>query len=169
MEVDSKTRKLTMAAVMAALIFVVTFLVRIPIPATNGGYLNLGDTVIFICAYLLGGPIAAAAAGVGSALADMASGYAIYAIPTLIIKGLMGFVVGVITKRHGFGFYALACVTGGGIMVLGYAVFEYFAFGPGNMLAGLPFNLIQWAVSVAVALAFYSGMRRLALHFKFRA
>jgi uncharacterized membrane protein len=45
--------------------------------------------MIYISAFLLG-PVAAAAAAIGSALADMAGGYAVYIPATLIIKALWG-------------------------------------------------------------------------------
>jgi uncharacterized membrane protein len=63
-----KTNKLTMMAVFTALVFVVTFLVRIPVPGTGGAYLNFGDVVIYIAAFTIGGPYAAVAAALGSML-----------------------------------------------------------------------------------------------------
>ncbi|HBU13081.1 MAG TPA: hypothetical protein DEB31_10295, partial [Clostridiales bacterium] len=60
------TKKITTAAVMAALIFVVTWLVRIPVAPGYAAYFNFGDVVIYSCAYILGGPLAMAAAAAGS-------------------------------------------------------------------------------------------------------
>ncbi|MDR1043361.1 MAG: ECF transporter S component [Clostridiales Family XIII bacterium] len=86
-------------ALMAAIIFVVTYLVRIPMPIASGGYLNIGDTPLYIAAYLLGGPAGAVAGAIGSAMSDLSAGYVIYALPTAIIKGTMGFVCGTIMAR----------------------------------------------------------------------
>lgn len=154
-----KTQQIAMTAVMAALIFVVTFLVKFPVPVSGGAYLNFGDVAIYICAYLLGGPLTAAAAAIGSFLADLAVGSAVYAVPTLIIKGVMGLAAGIIAKKHTFGFYILACAAGGAIMVFGYALFEYFFFDPAMAAASMPFNLIQWGGSVAVAALLYPALR----------
>jgi uncharacterized membrane protein len=156
----NKTTSIALTAVIAALIFVVTFTVRIPIPATSGGYVNIGDVMIYICAYLLGGPYAAVAAAVGSGFADLAAGAAIYIAPTFIIKGLMGLAAGSISRNRGFKYYLVACVVGGAIMIAGYALFEYFFFGAAYALAGLPFNAIQWGGSVAITLALYTVAKK---------
>ncbi|MDL2236662.1 ECF transporter S component [Christensenellaceae bacterium OttesenSCG-928-K19] len=161
------TKKITMAAVMAALIFVVTWLVKIPV-GIGHAYFNLGDVIIYMCAYLLGGPLAALAAAIGSGLADVAGGAVVYAVPTLIIKGLMGLVVGKVTGKQAFGRYVVACAAAGGIMVLGYGLFEFFMFGFSYMIASVPFNLLQWGIGVAAAAAIYGATRQIARYFDFR-
>ncbi|MFZ5944944.1 MAG: ECF transporter S component [Bacillota bacterium] len=93
----SQSKKLTFGGLMIALVFVTTFSVKIPIPFTQG-YIHAGDSMIFIAAILLGWKYGAIAGGVGSALADVLGGYANWAIPTLIIKTLMGALVGWIAK-----------------------------------------------------------------------
>ncbi len=80
------------SGVMAALVFAAT-MVQVRTPITRG-YVNLGDSMIFI-ASLIGGPWVGFVAGsVGSALADIVSGYGYYAPGTFIIKGLEGFIAG---------------------------------------------------------------------------
>ncbi len=92
---ENKVRKLVLAGLMTALVYIATALLpRLPIPFTQGGYVHLGDSMIFIAAILLGWKYGAFVGGVGSALADILGGYAIWAIPTLIIKAIMGGVVG---------------------------------------------------------------------------
>lgn len=78
---------------MTAFVFITTFIIKIPIPFTNG-YIHAGDMCIFISGILLGPLGGAFAAGVGSMFADVLGGYVHWAIPTLIIKGVMGFIVG---------------------------------------------------------------------------
>ena len=85
---------------MAALVAVATFLIQIPIPATDG-YLNFGDIMIFVSALTFGPVVGGFAGGVGSAISDVASGYAsTYAPFTLIIKGSEGFIAGLISNRN---------------------------------------------------------------------
>ena len=60
-----KLYRLVLAALFAALIFVATNIIRVPIPATDG-YINLGDCVVLLGAFLLGPVYGAAAGGVGS-------------------------------------------------------------------------------------------------------
>jgi uncharacterized membrane protein len=195
--------RVTQTALMAAIIFVVTYVIRIPLPFASGGYLNIGDTPIYLAAWLLGGPAGAVAGALGAAMSDLAAGYVFYAAPTAAIKGAMGFVCGALMRREmergggpaaggvsaaGGGAakdsgaaepdgaakgpagkvatgrgdlkrFILAAVVGGAIMVGGYAVFEAFFFNVNQALAAIPFNCIQWAGGVAVAVALFPAAR----------
>ncbi len=150
---SKKIRIITFSAVSAAIIFIGTWVFKIPIPGTSG-YINLGDSMIYISAFLLG-PVAAAAAAIGSALADLAGGYAVYIPATLIIKGLMGLIFALLSRKRAFAPYAVACVTGGAVMTAGYAVFEIFVFGFAYALTSVPYNLAQWGGNVVIAILLY--------------
>lgn len=95
---SNQIRKISYTGLMTALVLIATFSIKIPVPFTNG-YIHLGDSMIFVAAVLLGWKYGAFAAGVGSALADIIGGYAHWAIPTLIIKALMGAIVGVCVSK----------------------------------------------------------------------
>lgn len=164
----TRTRRIAAAAVMAALIFVITWLVHIPIPVSGGAYLNFGDAAVCVCAYIVGGPLGALSAGCGSALADIVGGAPAYVLPTFLIKAAMGLIVGVITTRPAFLFYLAACVTSGAVMAGGYYLFEYAAFGPAYAVSALPFNCIQWAGCVLIAVVLFRPARRLAATGGFR-
>jgi uncharacterized membrane protein len=145
--------KLTLCAAMAALLFVLTFLIRIPIMA-SGGYIHIGDTIIYLCGYILGGSLGAMIAGLGSALADLAAGAAIYILPTLVIKALMGFMVGLIAFKKGkvnLLRFVVACLAAGAWMVAGYFIFESATFGLAYAVGALPFNLVQYLANVLCA------------------
>ena len=77
-------RTLTMAAIFAALITALTTF-SFPIPG-GYGYIHAGDSMIYTCAWALGGPVAGFAAAIGSALADILLGWAQYAPATAVIK-----------------------------------------------------------------------------------
>lgn len=62
------------AAVLTALVFILTFVPRIPIPL---GYAHLGDAVIFASVLFSSRRQAAAAASIGSALSDLIGGFPI--------------------------------------------------------------------------------------------
>ncbi len=163
------TRKLAVSSVMAALIFILTFSIRIPVPGLAGGaYLNLGDSLIYCAAFMLGGVPAMFAAGIGSLLADVAGGALIYAPATLVIKGMMGLACGAMLVKPSFGRFVFASVVGGAIMVAGYGVYEFFVFGTAYTLASLPFNLIQWGGGVGIALLLYLPFSKLRRTFRFR-
>lgn len=155
------TKSLVTASIMAALIFVFTFFIYFPV--TNmGAYMNFGDCVIYSAAMLVGAPWAAAAAALGSALADLAHGYIAYVPATVIIKGLMGFLCAILMKNAKLPQYLLVCVMGGAIMVVGYGAFELvFMGGWGYVSTTIIPNLIQWGVGVAGAAALYYPVKRI--------
>ena len=95
-----KLYRLVLAALFAALIFVATNIIHIPTPGTNG-YVNLGDCMVLLGAFLLGPVYGAAAGGIGSALADILSGYAVFAPGTFVIKALIAVIAAVIMKALG--------------------------------------------------------------------
>lgn len=146
---------LVLAALMAALCTLLTLVIRIPSPM--GGYLNLGDCAVLLSAWLLGPAAGAAAAGLGSALADLL-GYPLYAPATLVIKALMAAAAGgifpVLTRKNAH-YTAAGLVSGAAaeaIMLGGYLLFEGWVLGMGAAAAlNLPANLIQGALGIAAA------------------
>ncbi len=151
----NKTHKLVLAGLLAAFIMVLTMVVKIPIPNMAGAYLNLGDAGVYLAACLLGNPYAALCAGVGSAVADLLLGSALYAVPTFVIKGAMAFVAAMLLERlSGKRLRRLISLTIAGlIMPLGYFLFEAVLYGPVLALAGMPMNLLQYAAGVALGAA----------------
>ncbi len=122
---SSKTKKIVIVALFTALVAVATMAVKIP---TINGYIHLGDTLVYLCGIFLGPVYGAIAAGMGSFLADMLSGYAIWAIPSFLIKALDAFVFGLIFKKVILNNikmksllirYVIALAIGGSIMVGG--------------------------------------------------
>jgi uncharacterized membrane protein len=85
-------------ALMTALVCVVTIMIPIPIPFTNG-YIHPGDSMIFLGVLLLGWKNGAIAAGLGSAVADFVLGYVYYAPFTFVIKGGMALIMGLILAK----------------------------------------------------------------------
>lgn len=90
-------KKFVLTGLMTALVFVLTFTLKVPVPYTSG-YIHLGDSMIYLSVIVLGPIYGAFASGIGSMLADLLAGYAQYAIPTLIIKSLMALIMGLILK-----------------------------------------------------------------------
>ena len=136
------------AGMGAALVAATTLVVQIPVPATQG-YINLGDTMVIALALALGPTVGAFCGGVGSALADLLSGYAHYAPYTLAIKGVEGALAGLVSGRGRWAEVAGATVAVAE-MVLGYFTVEAILLGPGAAVAELPGNLFQAAVGVLV-------------------
>jgi uncharacterized membrane protein len=153
--------RLTFTALFAAIIMLAT-MIYIPL-GSGGGYLNPGDSMIYAAAWFLG-PLAAAAGAIGSALADVILGYAIYAPGTFIIKGLMGLVVGLIIKRRGQSFATkiVAMAAGALIMAAGYFVYEYFILQMGYAAAvNIVWNVVQAAGGVVIGTLVVSALGKI--------
>jgi len=145
------TKGMVYAALATACVTVVTMSLQVPVPQTRG-YINLGDAAIMVFALLLGRKWGAVAGGVGSALADVLTGYAHWAPFTLIIKGLEGFIAGHATHRNkGLPIQFLFLLLAGCEMVAGYFVSEVAMYGLGAALAELPGNFLQAGSAVIIA------------------
>ena len=155
-------KKMTMAGVMAALVFVMTYIPKVPV-AITGGYVHLGDGAIFLAALLLG-PLGIPAAAIGSGLSDVLGGYMVYAIPTILIKGVVALVAWKLWKEGSWLRAALAFVLAEIAMVAGYFAFEAFMYGAAAAWAAVGPNCIQGIAGVVLGLVchgLYPRMKRL--------
>ena len=98
MSKSSNLRLLVLIALFIALVAVATMVINVPMVATQG-FINVGDTVIFLSALLMGPRVGALAGGLGSALADLLLGYTHWAPWTLLIKALEGYIAAVLGYR----------------------------------------------------------------------
>jgi uncharacterized membrane protein len=151
------TKWIVMNGLMIALVFLVTYTTRIPGPV---GPFNIGDAVIMVTAILLGRSSGMLAGALGSAVADVAMGYAFFSPFTLIVKGLEGYIVGSIAY-HGkseslvVGRKIVGVVVGAIVMITGYFLSEFLILPVFNKDFGLAMairdlvstNLIQGGVS----------------------
>lgn len=144
---NTKTKDLTITGLLIALVAAATMMITIPVPATEG-FIHAGDGVIFFVAVFFGRKKGALAAGIGSAMADLLLGYTMWVIPTLIVKSVMGYLVGAISEKgtqpH-IGRMDLLGVSIGAIwMAFGYLVAGSFLKGSLQVaLTGLPWDLVQ--------------------------
>ena len=150
---DSKIRKLVLAALMAALCTIMTMVIQVPSPMQ--GYVNLGDCAVLMSAWVLGPLYGGAAAGIGSALADLLSGYAHYAPGTLLIKGLDAMVAALIFRALGktkLG-YLVSGLVGETIMVVGYFGYAGLMLGKGMAAAlSIPGNIVQGVMGLTIGI-----------------
>lgn len=78
---------MTISALFAAAIAVTTaYLLHIPLP--TGGYIHIGDALIYLAASCLPLPWAMGAAAVGGAIADLLTA-PMWALPTFFIKAIL--------------------------------------------------------------------------------
>jgi len=145
--------------VMAALVTVGTLIIRIPNPM--GGYFNVGDVMIFVCALNFHPIIGGLAGGIGSSIADII-GFPVFAIPTLVVKGLEGFLASLITNKKNVFRDVLAVVVAGSEMIIGYFLVELYAlqWGLGGALAEVPGNIAQIVIGGLVGIPVALVLRR---------
>ena len=143
---NTRTKKIVMAAMLAALACVATMIIKIPSPLK--GYLNLGDCIVLVAGWMLSPAYGFLAAGLGSALADLFSSYVTYAPATFVIKGLMALIAfyGYKLLHNKIGNLPSRIITGilaEIMMILGYFVFEGFLYGFVPSLVNIPANGVQ--------------------------
>jgi len=154
---SDRTLRIVIAAMFAAMIAVMTAFVQIKTP--TGGYVHLGDSMIYLAASFLPLPYAVAAAAVGGGIADLLV-YPETIIYTVIIKAINAVFFSaknekLLTKRN-----ALMTIPSGLVTVVGYSLSKLIRMllagdslqsAVGNALWKIPENSIQ---AVASALIF---------------
>lgn len=163
---DKTIKKLVFAALFAALSCVATMVIRIPTPI--GGYIHAGDAVVLLSAFLLGPWWGAAAAGLGSALADLIAAYSLYVPGTFVIKFIVALLAGFLLNcrivRSALARAVIAGVIGETFMVLGYLAYEALILGYGAAaVGGVPMNCIQGAFGVVAGSALYVALSKTKL------
>lgn len=136
------------SAMFAALVFVATFLVKVPLPV---GYVHIGDGIVFLASALLPLPYAMVASAVGVGLADLCAGYAIYIPITVIIRILT--VLFFSRKKQMLSWHNIIALAASIVLcAVGYWAFEaIFVYESGiAALAGLPFNIAQSALGAII-------------------
>jgi uncharacterized membrane protein len=152
-------KSLVLAALFAALACVATMVLVVPSP--TGGYMNLGDAVVLLGAFLLGPVYGAAAAGVGAALADLLAGYTLYVPATLVIKACMALLAGAGYRSFGRKALAPCAVASEAVMVVGYWLYDGFLMRSLTGAAvGIPSNLVQAAFGIVVSLLLMLALGR---------
>ena len=159
----TKTKKIVIASLLAALACIATMIIKIPSPLK--GYINLGDCVVLTAGWMLSPAYAFLAAGLGSAFADIFSGYATYAPATFVIKGLMALIafygfkllhkkLGNTTSRIISGVFAEI------FMILGYFVFEGFLYGFVPSAVNIPPNAIQGIAGLIIGIMIIKALEK---------
>ena len=145
---------IVLIALFSALVCVLTIFVQIP---WGKGYINFGDTLIFLAASLLG-PVGGMIAGaIGSSLADIFSGFAVYAPFTFVVKGGEGFLCGILysyvfRKQRPILRRLFSMLIAGAWMVIGYFLTDLMLYGWEASLFNFVSGPIQAGTSLVVAL-----------------
>ena len=142
-----KLKKLIITALFTAIIFIATFFIKFP---AASGYVHLGDSLIYLCALIIGSPYGALAGALGEGLADLSGGYAVYAPATIIIKAALAFVFMLAPRKRFLSIRSFAAsffaglITVGGYFIADLVIDRAYAF------ADIPGNVIQAVGSMAI-------------------
>ena len=156
-------RTLVTAALMAALACVATMIIKIPSPMK--GYINLGDSVVLLAGWVLPPAYGFLAGGLGSALADLFSGYPVYVPATFVIKGMMALIA-----RGGFALLRsklretaariLSAAAAEVMMIIGYFIAAGFLYGFGPAMLNVPANAVQGIASVVIGILLINFIKK---------
>ena len=148
---DQATRRLAYGGLMAALIALLTAYVHLSVfIPMQAGYAHLGDVGIVLASIIMG-PFAAVPAALGSALVDVLLGaFATYAPFTLVIKGVMGFVLGkfLVAKRFSVRNACLLLLMAA-FMVGAYFLTDTLLYGVEAAIGSVVGNCVQGAAMLA--------------------
>lgn len=159
-----KFRKLVYTAVFAALCCVTTLCIAIPLP---NGFANAGDIMVLLSGICLGPLLGGLAAALGSALADIFLGFALYAPATAVIKFTVALLAALAfrlvhrttTKKAArLALCGVGCLVAEMIMVLGYFLYETLLYGVAGAAASLLGNATQGLVCAVGGLFLISAI-----------
>ncbi|QXM06598.1 ECF transporter S component [Crassaminicella indica] len=148
------TRRMVLLGLFIAVNMTATY-IHIPV---GPSMMHLGTTTLFITALILNPIDSAIAAGGGMFLFDIFGGYFSYAPFTLVIKGLMAYVVAKIVQQKSYNgtnikINFLGYIIGGIISLVGYYLTNvYFSGNFIAPIAKIPGSLLTTSVGLLIAL-----------------
>lgn len=125
------TKEIVLMGLMIALIWIAGSIIKIP---SLGGFVHIGDCMVFLSVIVLGKKKGAVTSAIGMFLVDVLGGYYLWAPFTLVIKGVMAYIAGSIIEKlngqrdsikylSGFlisGIFMVAAYFGAGIIMAGF-------------------------------------------------
>ena len=143
------------SGIFAAVVFVVTAYLHVP---TYNGYVHFGDGFIFIAACILPMPYSVIVGVVGAMLADLLTGYAMWAPGSMIIKGLLALLFTCKAKRIITGRNLIMLIPAAVISAGGYYLYESLITGNFvSSLMGIPGSTVQ-AVASSIVFVVMGGI-----------
>lgn len=163
---NENIRKLTFAAMFAALAFICFSYLRIEVPMGGGltGKIYIGHAFILLSAFLLGAKYGGLTGAIGLSLADILAGYMISAPPTFLAKFLIGLTASFManklfhlnTVQEKKKLYLLTGIAGGAACIVNVVsepfiryFFKVYILGYPEPLAYL--SAVNCAISMAVS------------------
>lgn len=158
------TSEIVLMGLMIALTYLAGSIIKIP---SVGGFVHIGDCMVFLSVVVLGKRKGTVSSALGMFLVDVLGGYYFWAPFTLIIKGVMAYITGLVLEKISESMatkkYIIAFLTGGIFMVIGYflagIIISGFLTEKVGLIQGIVFsakdiigNIIQVSTGIAIAL-----------------
>jgi len=168
MSFNERSKQIALTGVFAALVYITTS-ISVPMPQPLGVW-HMGNLVAFIGAILCGPYVGAFVCAVGAGLFDIwnplwGSRFIIWAPATLVIRGLMGFLVGKIARlenlepnRSGL----IAMIVGHVEKNVGYFLYDYYLFGAVSFLdlfTLFPKSIVEIVITLGLLVAVRKTLR----------
>lgn len=160
---NNQTKLMVLTALFTAIVTIMTF-INLPLFGAQGGLIHLGYVALFPIAIIYGKRVGMIAGGVGMGLFDILSGWSAWAPGTLVIVGIIGYVVGAITERNkSFLFMVIAMLIGSVISITGYFFYNAFIMGFGieSALVSIAGDSLKVFASTAITMATIRPLQRL--------
>lgn len=159
MNKNTKIQDVVLTGMMAALVFVGTYFLKVPTPT---GYTHLGDCIIIATVCLFGTKKGVLAGSIGAGLSDLLGGYMIWVVPTILIKGLMAFVMGTVAykllPKVKFN-WLIGAIVGGMVHTAGYTIANIVFYGLKSALVEMGINAMQTVCGIVFGAILYSVLR----------
>lgn len=162
------TKDIVYIAVLAAICTIGTF---IKVPFGAGAMVHLGSGMIFLSGLLFGGVYAGFAGAIGSAFFDLLLGFSPYTLWSFAIKGIAGYIVGMIAlgayrkagagfKKVGFVRAIVACFVASLWTAFGYFFAWWFVTGSKAIaISYLPASYMTSIAGFIVAILLFSKLQ----------
>lgn len=163
--VKFNAKEIAIYGLFIALVYIATT-INIQIGSTSGGLFHLGNVMSFTIAMVFGKKAGALSGGIGMALFDILSPYAVWAPFTLIIRLIMGYAIGYFalkasnSKKQSIINNSIGLIIAFIVMIVGYYVAEGLLYG--NWI--VPFqsvfaNALQCIVGTLIAVPISTALR----------
>lgn len=143
--------RITNTAIFTAIILLSTMLIKFS-TGLGEGYIHFGDCFIYLSACILPFPYCLVASALGGALADILGGYAVWAVPTAIIKILISLPFMFTCRKNNTPKIlnvriAMMSIISGVISILGYFIAECVLYSTASATLSIIGNTIQAVAS----------------------
>ena len=144
-----RTVDITVTAAMAALVFLGTYIFKIP--------------TILLTVALFGMKKGAIAGAIGGGLSDFIGGYFYWVVPTLLIKCMWAIVMGLIMHKvlkDKKGSFLIGAIAGGVLHIIAYTLVRVVLYGGKTAIIEIPALAFQTGAGIVIGFVIYMLLKK---------